>query len=319
MLDILKDYYKINPEEKKKILLHFGSKNYILINSTNLEYREEKITSILITMRNNPSLTAKIIKANSKKITQEYMDFLILNFYDPLQPKSCSCKSSFHIYEFIKELFIYETKYIDSYSDLIDNCPLLFKLVASLFNHVHLFDFLAVFLKKLLKKKYLKELVNQRDQAAQENVLFKRKETVEDNILDFQFEDSRSRVQSNSQKRLNRFSRNLSTDFSTKMNFNKKQKKYGSILNVFFDKNRSERRTRFMNFQKTFPNPHRNLMEGLSSCRESLNYGDRNLSQYFFDRSDSSEINRNSTPSSHQKSYTGNFYSFKHLNSLFLN
>lgn len=160
------------------------SKNYLMINSINLENREQRITSILITLRNNPSLTAKIVKSYSKKVTQNYMDFLIANFYDPLQPKSCTCKSSMMIYEFIKEVFISETRYIDNINDLVDNCPLLFKMVISLFNKVQLFDFLAVFLKKLLKKKYLKEIVNQQNIESRERNITENIKLVDSEVLE---------------------------------------------------------------------------------------------------------------------------------------
>lgn len=109
---------------------------------------------------------AKIIKSNSKKITQEFMDFLVLNFYESLQPKSCTCKAPFALFEFIQEIFLLETKHTESFNELIDSCPLLFKLVTSLLNHVRVFDFLAIFLGKLLKKNYLKQIAYQQIQQA---------------------------------------------------------------------------------------------------------------------------------------------------------
>jgi hypothetical protein len=195
-----------------------------------LEQREEKITTILITLKNNPALTARIVKSNAKKISQRYMDFLILNFYDSLQPKSCSCKSSLYVFEFIKELFIEETKYIENINDLVDCCPLVFKMINSLFNKVQLFDFLAVFLKKLLKKKYLKELVNEEYENMRQTRTHNRGRTSY-KMFDGSFNNIQNWKMTSSKKYFAKFEDDQNKDFTKTTVRRKKQKKYEALIN----------------------------------------------------------------------------------------
>jgi hypothetical protein len=204
-----------------------------------LEKREQKITTILITLKNNPSLTANIVKSNAKSISQEYMDFLILNFYDPLQPKSCSCKSSVHIFEFIKEIFILETKFIENINDLVDSCPLLFKMIKSLFNKVELFDFLAVFLKKLLKKKYLKELVNEQYKNFKNAQSYKRGDTLNTRMFDGNFSQILNWKISSSKKYFRKFMKHTQKDFTKKRKLKKKKRKYEELVNNIYKKKNS--------------------------------------------------------------------------------
>lgn len=219
----------LSGSSSKKPVLQNTAKDYILINSTNLEQREEKITTILITLKNNPSLTAKIVKSNAKDISQEYMDFLILNFYDPLQPKSCSCKSSVHIFEFIKELFLEETKYIECVNDLVDSCPLLFKMIKSLFNQVQLFDFLAIFLKKLLKRKYLKELFRQQNRSLYRSRSYKRGDTLHSRLFDGDFSELLNWKLPSSAKYFRKFDSQISRDLTKKTARRAKKRKYEDL------------------------------------------------------------------------------------------
>lgn len=214
------------------------AKNYIFINSTTLEQREQKITTILITLKNNPSLMAKIVKSNAKNISQEFMDFLILNFYDPLQPKSCSCKSSVHIFEFIKELFLQETKYIDSINDLVDSCPLLFKMIKSLFNQVQLYDFLAVFLKKLLKKNYLKQLVNEQYQTIRQSRTYQRGDTLHQRMFDGDFSQILDWQLSSSKKFFEKFETKNNKDLTQRILKKAKKKKYEELIHNLYKKKR---------------------------------------------------------------------------------
>lgn len=204
------------------------AKDHFFIHSTTLEQREGKITTILITLKNNPSLTARVVKSNAKQISQEFMDFLVLNFFDPLQPKSCSCKSSLHVFEFIKELFIQETRFIENINDLIDCCPLLFKMINSLFNRVQLFDFLAVFLKKLLKKKYLKELKAQEYQSLNQNSQQDRAsarvlEEISDLPPDWKYTSSK--------RYLAKFQTSEAKDLTKAFSRRRKKRKYEKLIN----------------------------------------------------------------------------------------
>lgn len=214
----------------RKSQIQDTAKDHIFINSTTLEQREEKITTILITLKNNPALTARIVKSNAKKISQTYMDFLILNFYDSLQPKSCSCKSSFYVFEFIKELFIEETKYIENINDLVDCCPLVFKMINSLFNKVQLFDFLAIFLKKLLKKKYLKELVNEEYQNVRQTRTHNRGRTSY-KMLDGSFNNISNWKVASSKKYFAKFEGDQNKDFTKTVKRRNKQRKYEVLIN----------------------------------------------------------------------------------------
>lgn len=89
------------------------------------------------------------------------MNFFAHDLYDSLQMKSCFCKSPYQKFVFIKTIFDVETSQVKSIDELRDNCPLLHKLIRSLFENIRVYDFLRLFLKKVLKKDYMKKIISQ--------------------------------------------------------------------------------------------------------------------------------------------------------------
>lgn len=131
------------------------------IDSKVLENQELPMLRMLVTLRDSPHLLAKILNKHQKKVSQSIMNYLVLGLFSSLQVKSCSCKTPFQKFVFIRSIFELETKDVNSIDQLRDNCPLLLKLIKSLFDNIKVYDFLAMLLKKLLKKNYMKEIISQ--------------------------------------------------------------------------------------------------------------------------------------------------------------
>lgn len=131
------------------------------IDSRVLENQELPMLRMLVTLRDSPQLLAKILKKKQKLVSPSMMNYLVLGLFSSLQVKSCSCKTPSQKFVFIRSIFELETREVESIDQLRDNCPLLLKLIKSLFDHIKVYDFLAMFLKKLLKKNYMKEIISQ--------------------------------------------------------------------------------------------------------------------------------------------------------------
>jgi hypothetical protein len=143
-------------------------------------------------------------------------------------------------------------------------------MIKSLFNQVQLFDFLAVFLKKLLKKKYLKEIVNEQYKNLRNQYTYKRGESLQTRMFDGTFNQILNFHISSSKKYFRKFKKNTQKDFTKKRKLQKKKRKYEELVNNIYKMKNSGSKN-YNNTTINSSNLGNGSREMLSILRQNIN------------------------------------------------